>query len=131
MQEAKQITLEFHHPEILPTLLGVGDKHLQMMEEAFLLDLRIREAILTITGPEEQALLARHVLRALEDLLLSGHPLTPTDVQTAIHMAQNGTLEHFVSLYRTEIGQTVDGKAIRPKSLNQERYVKALSLIHI
>nr|WP_233554939.1 PhoH family protein [Atopobacter sp. AH10] len=107
-------------------MFGVGDKHIQLIEEALSVDLLIRDTILSIQGDHEQAILARHVLRALEEVLLSGHPLTPTDVLTALNMAQHGTIELFISLYRTEIGRTVDGKAIRPKSINQERYVKAI-----
>src|SRR5699024_11815540 len=49
------------------------------------------------------------------------------DVVTAIKMAKNGTINHFVSLYEEEIGRTFEGKAIRTKTVGQRQYLHAVN----
>ncbi|QQP71441.1 PhoH family protein [Carnobacterium sp. CS13] len=79
-----------------------------------------------IIGTEKQANLTEKILTQLQELFERGIRISQTDVVTAIKMAQNGTLNYFISMYEEEIGKDFTGKPIRAKNFGQREYVQSV-----
>ncbi|ADG87878.1 phosphate starvation protein PhoH [Thermobispora bispora] len=106
------------------SLLGSGDELLRVIEDAFRADIHVRGNEITITGsPEESGLVVR-LFEELVELIDSGTELTPDSVERSIAMLRAAT-ERPVDVLSLDI-LSARGRTIRPKTLNQKRYVDAI-----
>ena len=55
-----------------------------------------------------------------------GNNITLKDVEAAIKMAENGTIQQLLDLYDEEITKDAFGKTIRAKTMGQRMYVNAM-----
>ena len=83
----------FENAEQQTKLIGVNDNFLRLIEEGLSVQLHARGDQMTISGDESQVQLARAVLSELTNLIKHQINLSPTDVVSAVTMAQRGTLE--------------------------------------
>ncbi|WP_018655049.1 PhoH family protein [Actinomadura flavalba] len=106
------------------SLLGSRDELLHVIEKAFRSDIHVRGNEITVTGPPEEAELAQKLFAELIELLGSGTELTPDAVERSLGMLRDAgprpaeVLTHDILSSR--------GRTIRPKTLNQKRYVDAI-----
>nr|WP_017534187.1 PhoH family protein [Nocardiopsis alba] len=106
-------------------LLGSGDELLRALERAFDSDIHVRGNEFTITGtPEETAVVVRLVEELIE-LAKSGTHITPDTIGRMIHMLRSPGNERPADVLTTNILSN-RGKTIRPKTLNQKRYVDTI-----
>src|SRR5690606_9658955 len=106
------------------SLLGSGDELLRVIEDAFRADIHVRGNEITITGsPEESGLVVR-LFEELVELIDSGTELTPDSVERSIAMLR-AAAERPVDVLSLDI-LSARGRTIRPKTLNQKRYVDAI-----
>lgn len=107
------------------TLLGQRDELLQLVEAAFATDILVRGNEITITGaPEEGAMVAR-LFEELLAVLASGSALTRESVSRSVDMVRAQVPERPADVLTLNI-LSGRGRSIRPRTLNQKRYVDAI-----
>jgi phosphate starvation-inducible PhoH-like protein len=107
------------------SLLGSRDELLAVVENAFEADIHVRGNEITATGtPQETALVAR-LFEELTQLVASGAELTPDAVERSMAMLQRKSGIRPADVLTLDI-LSARGRTIRPKTLNQKRYVDAI-----
>jgi phosphate starvation-inducible PhoH-like protein len=108
------------------TLLGARDELLRTVERAFpRADVHVRGNEITIAGPHGDVALVERLLDELLAVVASGQPLSPDAVERAATMLRQQTTERPADVLTLNILST-RGRTIRPKTLNQKRYVDAI-----
>jgi phosphate starvation-inducible protein PhoH and related proteins len=106
------------------SLLGTRDELLELVEQAFGVDILVRGNEITVTGAEAEAQRAVRLFSELVKLLDHGFGLDETNVAATIAMVRD---EHpSPSEVLSDEALTHRGKAIRPKTLGQKRYLDAI-----
>ncbi len=113
--------------EGLDVLFGNRDENLKRIERAFDVTLLARGNRLQIDGQAEQANLAEHLLAQLSELLETGHPLQPGDVDTAIRVMQEAPDTSLVEFFGGDGILGTVRRLITPRSLRQQLYLKAMA----
>ncbi len=107
------------------SLLGSRDELLRVIEKSVNSDVHVRGNEITITGAPADNALAVRLFEELLELLRSGSYLTPDSVTRALGILNAGTGERPAEVLSLNI-LSRRGKNIRPKTLNQKRYVDAI-----
>ncbi len=119
------------HTVIVPTsvdmvsVLGPGDEFLGIMEGEFDAEIHVRGNTITLRGAPHEIALVERFLEELVTIIRTGQGVT------------NETVERIISMLRAEVkdkpadvlGMNIlsnRGRTIRPKTLNQKRYVDAI-----
>jgi phosphate starvation-inducible PhoH-like protein len=119
------------HTVVVPTsvnmvaLLGPGDDHLALIEKALEADIHVRGNEITLTGDPGEVALAERMLDELVTIVRTGQGLTPETVERVITMLRAETTERPADVLSLNILSN-RGRTIRPKTLNQKRYVDAI-----
>ena len=119
------------HTVVVPTsinmvaLLGPGDEHLALVEKALAADIHVRGNEITLTGEPGEVALAERMLDELVTILRTGQGLSPEIVERVITMLRAETTERPADVLSMNILSN-RGRTIRPKTLNQKRYVDAI-----
>ncbi|MGX7106954.1 PhoH family protein [Hutsoniella sourekii] len=114
------------NPDWLMVLLGSHDKNVPLFEENLDVKITNRGEVITLTGAPEAVDLTKDLMNQLVQLLQAGMTIKTMDIMTGIKMAQEGTLDHFQSLYDKIIGRTNEGVAVRAKNFGQLKYTRAV-----
>jgi phosphate starvation-inducible protein PhoH and related proteins len=120
--EKVKILVPGHHPMV--SLVGQRDELLKLIEGAFQASILVRGNEITISGNKEETEHVALLFEELIGLLDQGHALTPHAVEQSIDMVKGDearprdVLSDAVLVHR--------GKAIRPKTVGQKRYVDAI-----
>jgi phosphate starvation-inducible PhoH-like protein len=88
--------------------------------------LEVRGHQVTLEGPEPDLYLARRVLLELYELLQSGYPVHPQDVQSAVKILQEKDSASVKDIFLDTVYISAMKRRISPKSLNQKRYIEAI-----
>jgi phosphate starvation-inducible protein PhoH and related proteins len=107
------------------SLLGSRDELLRIIERAFDSDIHVRGNEITITGTRTENAVVARLFEELIALLGSGTALTPDAVERSVAMLRSAEPERPVEVLTLDIVSS-RGKTIRPKSVNQKRYVEAI-----
>jgi phosphate starvation-inducible PhoH-like protein len=107
------------------SLLGQQDELLRVVEQAFSADIHVRGNEITITGDVEESALAAKLFEELVALLDSGAVLTPSHVEHSLAILRSGERDRPADVLTLNI-LSGRGRTIRPKTLNQKRYVDAI-----
>ncbi|WP_051912702.1 PhoH family protein [Carnobacterium funditum] len=108
-------------------LFGVQDRNLKLVEDTLNVAINSRGNKIEVVGPEQLGHTIENILNKLQELINRGISISEPDVVTAIKMAQDGTLDYFISMYDKEIGKNFEGISIRAKNFGQRRYVKSIN----
>src|SRR5436309_2542665 len=106
-------------------LLGSSDELLRLIERAFTCDIHVRGNEITISGDQGEVDLAARLFEELITLLERGDVLTADSVQRSLAMLRQQTEERPADVLSLNILSN-RGRTIRPKTLNQKRYVDAI-----
>src|SRR5947208_2479227 len=106
-------------------LLGSSDELLRLVERAFTCDIHVRGNEITISGDQAEVDLAARLFEELITLLERGDVLTADAVQRSLTMLRQQTEERPADVLSLNIISS-RGRTIRPKTLNQKRYVDAI-----
>jgi len=115
-------------PPAIPmvTLLGPRDELLRTMERALpTLDLHVRGNEISLRGPSADVVLAERLVDELLVIIDAGQPLNRDAVERSIGMLRAQTVERPADVLTMNIVSS-RGRTIRPKTLNQKRYVDAI-----
>ncbi|HEU4998406.1 MAG TPA: PhoH family protein [Lapillicoccus sp.] len=108
------------------TLLGPRDELLRTIERAFpLLDVHVRGNEISLRGASAEVALVERLVDELLVIIDAGQPLNRDAVERSIAMLRNQTLERPADVLTMNIVSN-RGRTIRPKTLNQKRYVDAI-----
>ncbi|WP_096289130.1 PhoH family protein [Mycobacterium ahvazicum] len=112
-------------PDLVVGLLGSSDENLRALERILAADLHVRGNAVTISGEPADVALAERALSELIAIVAGGQSLTPEVVRHSVAMLV-GTGDASPAEVLTLDILARRGKTIRPKTLNQKRYVDAI-----
>jgi phosphate starvation-inducible PhoH-like protein len=107
------------------SLLGPGDAHLALIEDAFEADIHVRGNQVTLYGDPGEVALAERLLDELVTIIRTGQGISPETVERVIGMLRAETKERPADVLSLNILSN-RGRTIRPKTLNQKRYVDSI-----
>jgi phosphate starvation-inducible PhoH-like protein len=107
------------------SLLGQRDELLRVIEKAFSSDIHVRGNEITINGPAEENELVSRLFEELLALLDRGDVLDTSKVERSLAMLRTGSEERPADVLTLNVLSS-RGRSIRPKTLNQKRYVDAI-----
>ncbi|MBT2505081.1 PhoH family protein [Streptomyces sp. ISL-98] len=131
-QARAQFTVPARHPMV--TVLGSSDSLLRVIEKAFpAVDIHVRGNEVSATGDAADVALIQRLFDEMMLVLRTGLPMTEDAVERSIAMLRataNGTAGELDTETPAEVlTQNIlssRGRTIRPKTLNQKRYVDAI-----
>jgi phosphate starvation-inducible PhoH-like protein len=112
-------------PDLVMGLLGSADGNLRALERVLAADLHVRGNAVTISGEPADVALAERVLAELVAIVAGGQQLTPEGVRHSVSMLVGTGNESPAEVLTLDI-LSRRGKTIRPKTLNQKRYVDSI-----
>ena len=107
------------------SVLGPGDEHLGLIEKAFAADIHVRGNRVTLHGEPGEVALAERLIDELVTIIRTGQGVTTETVERIIGMLRADTTERPADVLSLNILSN-RGRTIRPKTLNQKRYVDAI-----
>jgi phosphate starvation-inducible protein PhoH and related proteins len=107
------------------SLLGANDEHLGLIERAFDADVHVRGNQVTLSGDPGDVALAERLLDELVTLIRTGQGITAETVERVLQMLRTETTERPADVLSLNIVSS-RGRSIRPKTLNQKRYVDSI-----
>ncbi|PRH80260.1 phosphate starvation-inducible protein PhoH [Streptomyces solincola] len=130
-QAQARFTVPAKHPMV--TVLGSGDALLRVIEQAFpAADIHVRGNEVSAVGPRAEVALIQRLFDEMMLVLRTGQPMTEDAVERSIAMLRasgDGTAESGQETPAVVLTQNIlssRGRTIRPKTLNQKRYVDAI-----
>jgi phosphate starvation-inducible PhoH-like protein len=125
-REAHRLTREMPPPIEMVSLLGPRDELLRTMERQFpLVDTHVRGNEMTFQGPAGELEIIDRLLDELLVIVEAGQPLNRDAVERSISMLRDQTAERPADVLTMNI-VSHRGRTVRPKTLNQKRYVDAI-----
>ncbi|MEO5743456.1 MAG: PhoH family protein [Terracoccus sp.] len=113
-------------PIEMVALLGPRDELLRTMERQFpLVDTHVRGNEMSFTGPPGELEIIDGLVDELLTIVATGQPLNRDAVERSIGMLRSQTAERPADVLTMNIVSN-RGRTIRPKTLNQKRYVDAI-----
>jgi phosphate starvation-inducible PhoH-like protein len=106
-------------------LLGSGDEFLRILESSFEADIHVRGNEISLRGPAAEVALAERLIDELVTVIRTGQGLTPEAVERSVVMLRTSSTERPADVLTLNILSN-RGRTIRPKTLNQKRYVDAI-----
>jgi phosphate starvation-inducible PhoH-like protein len=107
------------------SVLGPADEHLGVIESHFDADVHVRGNRITLHGEPSEIALIERLLEEMVTLIRTGQGLSPEAVERIIGMLRADTVEKPADVLSLNILSS-RGRSIRPKTLNQKRYVDAI-----
>ena len=107
------------------SLLGSRDELLRVIEREFAADIHVRGNEITVTGRPEETALVSGLFNELIELLANGAELSADAVERAAAMLRRERGIRPAEVLTLDILSS-RGRTIRPKTLNQKRYVDAI-----
>ncbi|MEN2419145.1 PhoH family protein [Streptomyces rimosus] len=129
-QAHAQFTVPAKHPMV--TVLGSGDALLRVIENAFpATDIHVRGNEIRATGDPAEVALIQRLFDEMMLVLRTGQPMTEDAVERSIAMLRSaedggGASSETPAEVLTQNILSNRGRTIRPKTLNQKRYVDAI-----
>ena len=107
------------------SLLGPGDEHLGLIERSLDAEIHVRGNRITLHGEPADIALAERLLEELVAIIRSGQGVTGETVERVLAMLRAETTERPADVLSLNILSN-RGRSIRPKTLNQKRYVDSI-----
>ena len=124
-ESAAQTKIVVPGSQAMVGLLGSRDELLRIIEEALASDIHVRGNEITISGDPADNALAVRLFEELLELVAAGQTLTADSIRHSLGMLQAGEAERPAEVLSLNI-LSRRGRTIRPKTLNQKRYVDAI-----
>ncbi|MGI5337927.1 PhoH family protein [Streptomyces sp. CA-181903] len=125
-QAQARFTVPAKHPMV--TVLGSGDSLLRVIENAFpSTDIHVRGNEVSATGDRREVALVQRLFDEMMLVLRTGAPMTEDAVERSIAMLRDAESQpETPAEVLTQNILSNRGRTIRPKTLNQKRYVDAI-----
>jgi phosphate starvation-inducible PhoH-like protein len=117
-------TITVSNSQPMVALLGAGDSYLHLIERAFPnADVMVRGNVITVTGEPHDVGIIETLFAEMLTVLRTSQPLSEDSVERSIALLRDGTRPTEVLTANILSNR---GRTIRPKTLNQKRYVDAI-----
>jgi phosphate starvation-inducible protein PhoH and related proteins len=120
-----QVRIVIPEEQSMVSLLGSGDELLRVIEDVVSADFHVRGNEITVTGPEAEVAMASRLFEELLQLTGGGAQLDADAVERSISMLRRRSGVRPAEVLNLDILSS-RGRTIRPKTLNQKRYVDAI-----
>jgi phosphate starvation-inducible protein PhoH and related proteins len=120
-----QVKIVIPDDHSMVSLLGSRDELLHVIEKAFDADIHVRGNEITITGAAAESERVAGLFEELTELLKGGAELTTDSVERVVAMLRRKSGLRPADVLTLDI-LSARGRTIRPKTLNQKRYVDAI-----
>ena len=112
-------------PDLMVGLLGSADQNLRALEAHLAAQIHVRGNTVNISGGTADVALAEQVISELVAVVAGGQALSPDAVRRSIAMVSGADNTSPAEVLSLDI-LSRRGKTIRPKTVNQKRYVDAI-----
>jgi len=112
-------------PDIVVGLLGSADENLRALERSLAADIHVRGNAISLSGDPADVAQAEQVITELIAIATGGQAITPDAIRHSISMLSGADAQSPAEVLTLDI-LSRRGKTIRPKTLNQKRYVDAI-----
>ncbi|WP_319449126.1 MULTISPECIES: PhoH family protein [unclassified Mycobacterium] len=112
-------------PDLVVGLLGSADENLRALERLLTADVHVRGNVVTLSGEPADVALAERVVTEMVAVANGGQTLSPEAVRRSVAMLTGDDDESPAEVLTLDV-LSRRGKTIRPKTLNQKRYVDAI-----
>ena len=119
--------LELDNIEIAGNVFGSFDENVKLIEKECNVDITTRDSGIKISGSMESVEKAKRVMRALLDMARRGDNVSAQNVSYVISMVEEGNEQLLAELGADNICITAKGRPIKPKTIGQKEYVKAIA----
>ncbi len=121
------VSLQMEMPiEHMQKIFGTGDSYVKKIEKDLHVTVVDRNGQIVITGEEHEANKACRILSQLTEISKRGNDIEEQSVNYAITLGMENKEEILTEIDGDIICHTVNGKAIKPKTLGQKQYVDAI-----
>lgn len=120
-------TLNLENIEIAMAVFGSFDANVKLIENTYGISIINRGSDIKVSGPEEAVNSGCKVLLALADVARRGEQITEQHVHYSMSMVEEGNEQLLKDLGSDNICITAKGRPIKPKTLGQKEYVKAIA----
>lgn len=107
-------------------LLGLEDAHIKMLEDRLGGKCVVRGEELIVSGNPSEVERTEAAISELLAMVRNGHGLTPADVSYVISQVEEGNFTGVAAILGKVIATTHRGRMIKPKTLGQADYIKAI-----
>src|SRR5258706_12275514 len=121
----RSLRIVIPEPHSMVSLLGSRDELLTVIEDEFDSDIHVRGNEITVTGSASEAAVIGELFEELTTLIASGTEVTTEVVERSVAMLRRKPGARPADVLTLDILST-RGRTIRPKTLNQKRYVDAI-----
>ncbi len=112
-------------PDLVVGLLGSADENLRALEAGLSSEVHVRGNAVNLSGSAADVALAERVISELIAIVAGGQSLSPDAVRRSVAMISGEDNASPAEVLTLDI-LSRRGKTIRPKTLNQKRYVDAI-----
>lgn len=113
--------------EIMQNVFGYHDRYIKKIEDSFGVCVVNRDGGVKVKGEKSAVLKAQKLLLELFEMARRGDMIEDQNVNYAVDMAKEGQEDGLLTMDGDLICHTLSGKPIKPKTLGQKAYVKAMN----
>lgn len=122
----KEINKKIYNINLIPMIFGDLDQNLRVIEKEFSVRLRQKDDAISIKGPDDLVDLVDHLLDVLVEIGNSKKEISPEDVRYAVNMEKQNNSDKIRDYLNDIIVTTYEGKALRPKTIGQKKYIDSI-----
>ena len=112
--------------ELISNVFGSFDENIKKLEKAYSVNIINRGDDILISGESNAISKARQVLEALVSLAKSGESIQEQNINYLIAEAEEDNLPEVEEIKDDFICMTMNGRALRPKTLGQKKYIDCI-----
>ncbi|HOP46366.1 MAG TPA: PhoH family protein [Desulfobacteraceae bacterium] len=124
MKENKKLV--FPDPELVRSLCGEHNMHIQLLEKKIGVSVHVRGNVLLLEGGDWEVELSEAVLNQLYGLLKANYPVYNNDVDYAIRVLSSDQSIDLKKIFMDEVYISSKKKVITPKTSNQKKYIDSI-----
>ncbi|MBQ7128358.1 MAG: PhoH family protein [Clostridia bacterium] len=119
--------LSISQPELISQLFGSYDENIRIIEKEYSVSISYRDSKLKISGEQKDTENAARAIKSMMLLISKGEALTEQNIAYVISLVRDGEDSSIEEITDSDlVAVTVSGKPIKPKTLGQKKYVKAI-----
>jgi len=118
--------LVFPDPELVRSLCGEHNMHIQLLEKKIGVSVHVRGNVLLLEGGDWEVELSEVVLNQLYGLLKANYPVYNNDVDYAIRVLSSDQSIDLKKIFMDEVYISSKKKVITPKTSNQKKYIDSI-----
>jgi len=122
----EEYIIEVERMEQAVSLFGSYDANTRLIEQAYGVNILIRDTEIKVSGEQPGVMMAAKAVNGLLHLIERGEQLTEQNVRYVMTLVNEGAEDTVRQLGGDTLCVTTKGKPIKPKTLGQKSYVKAI-----